>query len=150
MREHLIKRFILKVCNYFGTTPELAYQNSKSREQPYILVRYFVYLYLKEYTGKSLSTIGIYFRQPHSTVIHALDALDNWVKTDAKMAMHKKHIEKKALIIKGEVASVRPKVKALPRRFKFDEMYKLVSLCFDAETADWLSEFYEKNKNINL
>lgn len=143
--EQLIDRFIEKVCNYFGSNYKEAFEHRKSRKQPWILIRYFVYYHLRKKTNISLDKMGLIFNQPHDTVAHAINSLENW--NTPKIELYKKDIKKKALILKGKVSSVYPKDKLfIPKQFTRKQTYNLLTKCFDIETADKFNKYIKDNE----
>ncbi len=71
------------VCNYFNI-PE-NFIRAKNRKQEIVLARQFAMYLSKEITNSSLKTIGLHFGgRDHSTVIHAIQTIEDLVKYDKK------------------------------------------------------------------
>lgn len=73
------------VAEHFNTTPELL--KDKTRKQEIVVARQVAMYLAKEHTGFSLKTIGYHFGgRDHSTVIHAIQSVNDLIDTDKRMA----------------------------------------------------------------
>ncbi|RCK73287.1 MAG: Chromosomal replication initiator protein DnaA [Ignavibacteriae bacterium] len=73
------------VCQYFDI-PE-NYIRAKNRKQEVVIARQYAMYLCKEITNSSLKTIGLHFGgRDHSTVIHAIQTIEDLVKSDQKYA----------------------------------------------------------------
>jgi chromosomal replication initiator protein len=77
------------VCEYFNIPVDLL--RAKTRRQEVVVARQIAMYIAKDMTNSSLKTIGMHFGgRDHSTVIHACQAVEDFLKTDNK---HKQHID---------------------------------------------------------
>ena len=77
------------VCEYFDIPVDLL--RAKTRKQEVVVARQIAMYIAKEMTSSSLKTIGMHFGgRDHSTVIHACQAVEEFLKTNNK---HKQHID---------------------------------------------------------
>jgi chromosomal replication initiator protein len=75
------------VCEYFDIPVDLI--RAKTRKQEVVLARQIAMYIAKEMTNSSLKTIGIHFGgRDHSTVIHACQAVEEFIKTNNKQKQH--------------------------------------------------------------
>jgi chromosomal replication initiator protein len=75
------------VCEYFDIPVDLI--RAKTRKQEVVLARQIAMYIAKEMTNSSLKTIGIHFGgRDHSTVIHACQAVEEFLKTNNKQKQH--------------------------------------------------------------
>ena len=75
------------VCEYFDIPIDLI--RAKTRKQEVVLARQIAMYIAKEMTNSSLKTIGIHFGgRDHSTVIHACQAVEEFLKTNNKQKQH--------------------------------------------------------------
>ena len=75
------------VCEYFDIPVDLI--SAKTRKQEVVLARQIAMYIAKEMTNSSLKTIGIHFGgRDHSTVIHACQAVEEFLKTNNKQKQH--------------------------------------------------------------
>ena len=75
------------VCEYFDIPVDLI--RAKTRKQEVVLARQVAMYIAKEMTNSSLKTIGIHFGgRDHSTVIHACQAVEEFLKTNNKQKQH--------------------------------------------------------------
>jgi len=75
------------VCEYFNIPIDLL--RAKTRKQEVVVARQIAMYIAKEMTNSSLKTIGIHFGgRDHSTVIHACQAVEEFLKTDNKYKQH--------------------------------------------------------------
>jgi chromosomal replication initiation ATPase DnaA len=81
------------ICEFYHIT--LDQIKSKSRKREHVLARQIAMVYFKEKTDYSLKRIGSLFEnRDHSTVIHAIQAIQNLLDTDKKfIQQHKQIIE---------------------------------------------------------
>ncbi len=71
------------VCEYFQVPPDLV--RAKTRKREAVLARQVAMYFCKQYTQHSLKTIGLHFGgRDHSTVIHAINSVENLRHTDVK------------------------------------------------------------------
>ncbi len=77
------------VCEYYSIPLDLL--RAKTRRQEVVIARQIAMYIAKEMTNSSLKTIGIHFGgRDHSTVIHACQAVEEFLKTNNK---HKNEID---------------------------------------------------------
>jgi chromosomal replication initiator protein len=75
------------VCEYFDIPADLL--RAKTRKQEVVVARQIAMYIAKDMTNSSLKTIGIHFGgRDHSTVIHSCQAVEEFLKTDAKYKQH--------------------------------------------------------------
>jgi len=78
------------VCNYFDIPLDLL--RAKTRRHEVVIARQTAMFLSKEFTNSSLKTIGLHFGgRDHSTVIHACQAVEEFLKTDI---IYKQHVDK--------------------------------------------------------
>ena len=71
------------VAAFFSITQEM--MKSKSRKRELVVARQVAMFFAKEYTNHSLKSIGQHFGgRDHSTVIHAVQAVNDLMETDSK------------------------------------------------------------------
>ena len=71
------------VAAYFNITQDM--MRSKSRKRELVVARQVAMYFSKEYTNHSLKSIGQHFGgRDHSTVIHAVQAVNDMLETDSK------------------------------------------------------------------
>lgn len=71
------------VCNYFQVPEDLV--RAKTRKQEVVQARQVAMYFAKLFTKHSLKTIGLHFGgRDHSTVIHAIQSIEDYVETDTK------------------------------------------------------------------
>ncbi len=71
------------VAAYFNITQDM--MTSKSRKRELVVARQVAMYFAKEYTNHSLKSIGQHFGgRDHSTVIHAVQSVDDMMETDNK------------------------------------------------------------------
>jgi len=75
------------VCEYFDIPVDLL--RAKTRRQEVVVARQIAMYIAKDMTNSSLKTIGMHFGgRDHSTVIHACQAVEDFLKTDNKQKTH--------------------------------------------------------------
>ena len=75
------------VCEFFDIPVDLI--RAKTRKQEVVIARQIAMYIAKEMTNSSLKTIGIHFGgRDHSTVIHACQAVEEFLKTNNKLKQH--------------------------------------------------------------
>ena len=75
--------FIIKeIGSYFGLPED--YNKLKSRKGELIKARQIAMYFIKKHTKLSLQVIGSLFNKDHSTVISALEKVNNYKETDKK------------------------------------------------------------------
>ena len=75
------------VCDYFDIPVDLI--RAKTRKQEIVVARQIAMYIAKEKTNSSLKTIGIHFGgRDHSTVIHACQAVEEFLKTNTTQKQH--------------------------------------------------------------
>ena len=94
-----IDEIISIVGETFGTRPE--YIVGKSRKREIVLARHAAMYLAKEFTQQSLKSIGLHFAgRDHSTVIHAIKAVEARIETEplftSKLEHAKQAVEEKA------------------------------------------------------
>jgi len=78
------------VCDYFDIPVDLL--RAKTRRHEVVIARQTAMFLAKEFTNSSLKTIGLHFGgRDHSTVIHACQAVEEFLKTDI---IYKQNIDK--------------------------------------------------------
>jgi chromosomal replication initiator protein len=83
-----------KVCDYFNIPADLL--RAKTRRQEIVVARQIAMYLAKELTHSSLKTIGLHFGgRDHSTVIHACQAIEEYLKTDPAYKQHVDSIRRK-------------------------------------------------------
>ena len=94
--------FIQKtVGTYFSISPEQ--MKGKSRKREYVVARQVAMYFAKEYTTHSLKGIGSHFGgRDHSTVIHAVQSVNDMMETDSKFKHSVNELSKK---LKSRVAA---------------------------------------------
>lgn len=87
--------FIQKsVADYFELSLEQLVD--KSRKKEIVIARQLGMYFAKEYTNLSLQTIGQYFgKRDHSTVIHAINCVNDLIETDRKFKKSYQDLQKK-------------------------------------------------------
>jgi chromosomal replication initiator protein len=85
------------VSEYFGISVED--MKAKTRKKEIVISRQVAMFLAKEYTNHSLKSIGYHFGgRDHSTVIHAVQSVDNMMETDARFAHSLEEVKKKIKI----------------------------------------------------
>ncbi len=85
------------VSEYFGISIED--MKAKTRKKEIVISRQVAMFLAKEYTNHSLKSIGYHFGgRDHSTVIHAVQSVDNMTETDARFAHSLEEVRKKIKI----------------------------------------------------
>jgi len=90
--------FIQKsVADYFELSLEQLVD--KSRKKEIVIARQLGMYFAKEYTNLSLQTIGQYFgKRDHSTVIHAINCVNDLIETDRKFKKSYQDLQRKLKI----------------------------------------------------
>ena len=82
------------VCEFFDIPVDLL--RAKTRQQEIVLARQTAMFLAKELTNSSLKTIGLHFGgRDHSTVIHACQAIEEFLKTDSGFKQNIDQIRRK-------------------------------------------------------
>lgn len=81
-----------KVCKYFKANPDDV--TSKSRRRELVEVRYICISLIKNYTNLTLFKIGRIFDRDHSTIIHAINTVNDLSETDREFKEKVKGAEK--------------------------------------------------------
>jgi chromosomal replication initiator protein len=82
------------VCAFFNIPTDLL--RAKTRRQEVVIARQTAMFLAKELTNSSLKTIGLHFGgRDHSTVIHACQAVEEFLKTDSGYKQHFEQIRRK-------------------------------------------------------
>jgi len=82
------------VCEFFDIPEDLL--RAKTRKQEVVTARQVAMFLAKELTNASLKTIGLHFGgRDHSTVIHAYQAVEDRMKTDAQFRQNTEHLKRK-------------------------------------------------------
>jgi len=85
------------VSEYFGISVED--MKAKTRKKEIVISRQVAMFLAKEYTNHSLKSIGYHFGgRDHSTVIHAVQSVDNMMETDVRFAHSLEEVKKKIKI----------------------------------------------------
>ncbi|MEQ8359110.1 MAG: chromosomal replication initiator protein DnaA [Cytophagales bacterium] len=80
------------ISDYFKVSPESL--RAKTRKKEIVIARQVAMYFAKEYTNHSLKVIGYHFGgRDHSTVIHAIQTVNDIMDTDKKFAETMKEIE---------------------------------------------------------
>lgn len=83
-----------KVCDYFKIPADLL--RAKTRKQEIVIARQIAMYLAKELTHSSLKTIGLHFGgRDHSTVIHACQAVEEYLKSNPPYKQHVDQIKRK-------------------------------------------------------
>ena len=83
-----------EIAKYYGVSLENL--SSKSRKKEIVIARQVAMYLAKQYTNHSLKSIGSYFGgRDHSTVIHAIKAVNNMLATDTKFQQNYSELQKK-------------------------------------------------------
>lgn len=78
---------ILRVtCEYFNTDTKLI--GAKTRKHEIVLPRYIVFYLTFKYTRLNKSDIGRKYNRDHTSVIHALQSVDDWLDVDDVFKSH--------------------------------------------------------------
>jgi|TARA_R110000744_G_scaffold133657_1_gene242147 chromosomal replication initiation ATPase DnaA len=72
------------VCDYYGVTLEQIH--SKTRRTEIVVPRQIICHLLREYTPLGIEDIGLQVNRHYSTVLHALETIDNYRETDKVFA----------------------------------------------------------------
>ncbi len=89
-----IETIQVQVCEYFGIDPNKV--REKTRKQEIVEVRQIAMYLSKHMTKSSLKTIGLQFGgRDHSTVIHAIQSVEERIKSQPKHAKQIKDIQQK-------------------------------------------------------
>ncbi len=82
------------VCEFFDIPEDLL--RAKTRKQEIVIARQVAMYLAKDLTNASLKTIGLHFGgRDHSTVIHAYQAVEDRMKTDAQFRLNAQQLKKK-------------------------------------------------------
>jgi chromosomal replication initiator protein len=82
------------VCEFFDIPVDLL--RAKTRRQEVVIARQTAMFLAKDLTNSSLKTIGLHFGgRDHSTVIHACQAIEEFLKTDSSYKQHFDQIRRK-------------------------------------------------------
>lgn len=76
-----VNKVITIVLEYFGNE-KLSELISESREHPIVYKRQVLMTFLKQKTKLSLSDIGKVFKRDHTTVLHSLKVIDDYMFSD--------------------------------------------------------------------
>ncbi len=84
VRTHItIDQIQRTVCEHIGIPEDLI--RAKTRKQEIVAARQIAMYLCKELTNSSLKTIGLHFGgRDHSTVIHAYQTVEDWMKSDTR------------------------------------------------------------------
>jgi len=140
----MIDKFIIKVCEYFSTTKEILEQNNHSRLREYIMIRQFIWYFLREYTRMSYSELGRIFNKDHATCLYAVKTLAGYLEFDKKTIEDYKNLFSIAEI------SLSNRIKSVSRKFSLEEMVSLIELWSDEENSNDFLNFYKDNCDIEL
>jgi chromosomal replication initiator protein len=82
------------VCDFFDVPEDLL--RAKTRKQEIVIARQVAMYLAKDLTNSSLKTIGLHFGgRDHSTVIHAYQAVEDRIKTDATFKQGAEQLKRK-------------------------------------------------------
>ena len=82
------------VCDFFDIPVDLL--RAKTRRHEVVIARQTAMFLAKDLTNSSLKTIGLHFGgRDHSTVIHACQAVEEFLKTDSVYKQHLDQIRRK-------------------------------------------------------
>lgn len=138
------RRVIKIICDYFYIDQKDFYKNFKSRKRKYVKIRQIVSYFLKEYTALSLQDIGDIFDKDHATAIDSIKKVKNYIDTDKQFKVDIEALDKKINpYFSNKVISVK-------RRFKIDEIFKLIELSLGGKDLETFKEFYNINEDIYL
>lgn len=113
LARHVIKNFVKNasrelsidtiqklVCEYFQISQEKLKEQTRKRE--YVQARQIAMYFCKEFTKSSLKTIGLHFGgRDHSTVIHALNTVNDLTCTDKEFKRYIEELRKKIQLCSG-------------------------------------------------
>jgi len=108
------------VINYFETTKEVVYMNSRKREL--VECRSLIYYFVRKYTSATLSKCGDIgqsikgSKTNHATVLHAVNNVIDACLYDKVMTNHVSNLE----IILSERLNINPTFEALKNKFVND------------------------------
>ena len=89
-----IEQIQKSVCEFFDIPVDLL--RAKTRRQEIVNARQIAMFLAKDLTNSSLKTIGLHFGgRDHSTVIHACQAVEEFLKTDGNYKQHVDQIRRK-------------------------------------------------------
>lgn len=82
------------VCDFFDVPEDLL--RAKTRKQEIVIARQVAMYLAKDLTNSSLKTIGLHFGgRDHSTVIHAYQAVEDRIKTDATFKQNAEQLKRR-------------------------------------------------------
>lgn len=85
------------VSDYFNVNPEML--KAKTRKKEIVIARQVAMYFSKDYTNHSLKSIGYHFGgRDHSTVIHAVQSVNDMIDTNAKFRYSIDELKKKLKI----------------------------------------------------
>jgi chromosomal replication initiator protein len=88
------------VSEYFGVTVEEL--KDKTRKKEIVIARQVAMYFAKEYTNHSLKSIGFHFGgRDHSTVIHAVQSIDDIMQVDSRFSHSVEELRKKIKLKKS-------------------------------------------------
>ena len=125
------------VFDYYGIPLDI---NHKCRKPEYVKPRQMYFVFAKLYTKKSLAQIGLFVNKEHCTVLHGMKSINNIIDTEKQFKIDYQIINAK---IKGNL-----RIKSVKRRFKLDEILKLIELWKDIEESKKFKAFYDEIKDV--
>jgi len=82
-----------KVSNYFEVSEDKILDQNRAQR---VKEARFVFSYLsRRYTDASLPTIGRFIKKDHSSIIHQVKAVSNWIETDTRFRIKYNGIERR-------------------------------------------------------
>lgn len=72
---------ISKICDQYGVNPE--YMVIRKRTKELVFPRHLAMYVIKKRTGLPVTAIGKIFNRDHTTVIHAVRMIENYIETDS-------------------------------------------------------------------
>ena len=72
------KNIIITICNHLGITHNQL--KSGCRERDYFTSRHLCFYFLRKYTNETLSAIGKLFNKDHTTVIHGIAKINDFLE----------------------------------------------------------------------
>lgn len=141
--KHKTKVFQI-ICDYYGMDLEEFLANFKCQKREYVKLRQIVCYFLKKYTHLSLARIELIFYKDHGTVLFGIRTINNLLTNNKQLIHDIKELNKDI----EPLLTYKPK--SVKRRLTPEEMFKLIELWSDSETATDLKEFYYQNEDIEL
>ena len=96
-RDFDIDDIIDRVCGYLDVPTKMVYR--RSREHQYVLARQISMYLIKKKTNMTLKSIGEKFNRDHTSVIHSITSINNYIFTKDEQVINAiSNIQSKLLI----------------------------------------------------